>query len=203
MFGHSWPRWQPSGCDVIDRAEIKESNAQVGRTQETRCGSGIDPAAPVRIVSTESIGDDALIQQSSAQLVPEHLLSVKERVQNQADRVLAAVQERLVKEINHWQNRRLRFQDEIAAGTVPKMSLVNVDRILDDLTNRLRSRQIELTAMKEVSSATPVVLGGALVIPAGLLAKLRGEPSGSLTWSADDDARKRIERKAMEAVIEA
>ena len=143
------------------------------------------------------------IQQSSAQLVPEHLLSVKERVQNQADRVLAAVQERLVKEINHWQNRRLRFQDEIAAGTVPKMSLVNVDRILDDLTNRLRSRQIELTAMKEVSSATPVVLGGALVIPAGLLAKRRGEPSSSLTWSADDDARKRIERKAMDAVIAA
>jgi hypothetical protein len=83
------------------------------------------------------------------------------------------------------------------------MSLVNVDRILDDLTNRLRSRQIELTAMKEVSSATPVVLGGALIIPAGLLAKRRGEPSGSLTWSADDDARKRIERKAMDAVIAA
>jgi superfamily II DNA or RNA helicase len=141
------------------------------------------------------------IQQVSAQLVPEHLQSIMERTQQQADRVLAAVQERLVKEINHWQNRRLRFQDEIAAGRVPKVSLVNVDRILDDLTNRLRSRQLELAAMKEVSSATPLVLGGALVIPAGLLAQRRGENAGGLTWSANAETRSRIERIAMEAVM--
>ena len=108
--------------------------------------------------------------------MPEHLRTVKERAERNADRVLAAVQDRLVREINHWQNRRLRIQEEIAAGKVPRVTLGNIDRILDDLTNRLRSRQIELAAMREVSSATPVVLGGALVIPAGLLAKRRGEP---------------------------
>jgi hypothetical protein len=141
------------------------------------------------------------IQQASTTLVPEHLRIVKERVERQTDRVLAAVQDRLVREINHWQNRRLRMQEEIAAGKVPRMTLGNIDRILDDLTNRLRSRQLELAAMREVSSATPVVLGGALVIPAGLLAQRRGESATGMTWSADAEARKRIERIAMDAVI--
>jgi hypothetical protein len=54
--------------------------------------------------------------------------------------------------------------------------------------------------MRQVISATPVVLGGALVIPAGLLAKRNGEAEGE-TWTADADARKRIERVAMEAVV--
>jgi len=143
------------------------------------------------------------IQQASATIVPEHLRTVKERVEHNADRVLAAVQDRLVREINHWQNRRLRMQEEIAAGKVPRMTLGNIDRILDDLTNRLRSRQLELAALREVSSATPVVLGGALVIPAGLLAKRRGEPLAGATWSADAEARRRIERIAMDAVIKA
>ena len=143
------------------------------------------------------------IQQASAYLVPEHLHSIKDRVVQQADRVLAAVQERLVKEINFWQNRRMQFQDDIAAGRIPRMTLGNVDRLLDDLTNRLRSRQIELAAMKEVSSATPVIIGGALVIPAGLLAQRRGEASSITTWTVDAAARARIERIAMEVVMAA
>jgi superfamily II DNA or RNA helicase len=142
------------------------------------------------------------IAQASTQLAPEHLQSVKDRVYQQVDRTLAAVRERLVKEINHWQNRRLRIQDEIAAGRVPKVTLGNIDSILDDLTNRLRSRQAELEAAKEISSATPIVMGGALVIPAGLLAQRRGETAAPGLWSADADARKRIERIAMQAVMD-
>jgi hypothetical protein len=39
--------------------------------------------------------------------------------------------------------------------------------------------------MRHVVSATPVVVGGALVIPAGLLAQRKGEPG----WTADAEAR--------------
>ena len=53
--------------------------------------------------------------------------------------------------------------------------------------------------MRHVVSATPVVVGGALVIPAGLLAQRKGEPS----WSADAAARARIELLAMQAVMDA
>ncbi len=54
--------------------------------------------------------------------------------------------------------------------------------------------------MRQVISATPVVLGGALVIPAGLLAQRKGEQEGE-AWTADADARARVERIAMEAVM--
>ena len=139
------------------------------------------------------------IQQASAQLVPEHFEEVKTRTERQADRILAAVQERLVKELNYWQNRRIRLQEDIDSGRVPRMTLGNVDRILDDLTARLESRRKELAAMREISSATPLVIGGALVIPAGLLAMR----SGAATWTADADARSHIEQLAMKAVIDA
>jgi hypothetical protein len=43
--------------------------------------------------------------------------------------------------------------------------------------------------MRHVISATPVVVGGALVIPAGLLVQRKGQPG----WTADADARARVE----------
>ena len=51
--------------------------------------------------------------------------------------------------------------------------------------------------MHHVISATPVVVGGALVIPAGLLAQRKGQPE----WTADADARARVEWIAMNAVM--
>jgi len=150
--------------------------------------------------------DQLAIREASTRLAPEHLELIRSRVQQQADRTLAAVRERLVKEINHQQNRRLRVQDEIAAGKIPRVNLDNVDRTLGELTARLEVRQKELLASKEVGSATPVVLGGALVIPAGLLAQRqaqqRGEPASPGIWSADAAARQRIERLAMQAVMD-
>ncbi len=55
--------------------------------------------------------------------------------------------------------------------------------------------------MRHVTNGTPVVLGGALVIPIGLLRQLRGEPApDAATFSADPAARSRIELLAMNAV---
>ena len=60
-------------------------------------------------------------------------------------------------------------------------------------------------AMRHVISATPVALGGALVVPAGLLRKLRGEAPAEdgRTFAADAAARARIEQLAMDAVRKA
>jgi len=61
--------------------------------------------------------------------------------------------------------------------------------------------------MRHVVNATPVVLGGALVIPAGLLRRLRGESGPDIPSAgdggvppADPVRRARIERLAMDAV---
>jgi Domain of unknown function (DUF3883) len=131
--------------------------------------------------------------------VPEHFEEVRSRREKQVDKTLSAVQERLVKEINYWSDRYDKFKDDIEAGKDVRLSLENVRRTIDELTVRRQSREKELLAMRHVISATPVIAGGALVIPAGLLAQRKGQPG----WSPDADARARIEWLAMNAVMAA
>ena len=52
--------------------------------------------------------------------------------------------------------------------------------------------------MADVVSSQPVVIGGALVIPQGLLAQLKGEAPAGI----DAAARKRVEHIAMQAVMQ-
>ena len=54
------------------------------------------------------------------------------------------------------------------------MNSANARQRADDLKARLRNRLTELDAERQLSSAPPVVVGGALVIPAGLLSRLSG-----------------------------
>ncbi len=135
---------------------------------------------------------------ATERLVPAHFEEVKDRRERMADRTLAAVQARLVKEINFWSDRFLRLQDDQRAGKEVRMNLENARRTVDELTTRLDRRRRELAAMRHVISATPVIAGGALVIPAGLLAARRGEEPG-----VDAAARKHVEMVAMRAVMEA
>lgn len=146
----------------------------------------------------KDLEQQALSHASSA-LVPEHFDEVRTRREKSVDKTLNAVHERLVKEINFWSDRYIKLQDDIAAGKDVRLTLENVRRTIDDLTARRELREKELLAMRHVVSATPVVLGGALVIPAGLLMQRKGDPG----WSADADARARIERIAMDAVTAA
>jgi SNF2 family DNA or RNA helicase len=147
---------------------------------------------------TQNLEQQALAH-ASTHLVPEHFDEVRTRREKSVDKTLAAVHERLVKEINFWSDRYIKLQDDIAAGKDVRLTLENVRRTIDDLTARRESREKELLAMRHVVSATPVVVGGALVIPAGLLAQRKGQPG----WTADADARARVEAVAMKAVMDA
>jgi hypothetical protein len=84
-----------------------------------------------------------------------------------------------------------------------RLNLENVRRTIADMESRLERRKKELQAMRHVVNGTPVVLGGALIVPAGLMNRLRGdEPADPVaaTFAADAAARKRIEQLAMKAV---
>ena len=120
------------------------------------------------------------------------------------DKTLAAVHERLTKEIDYWSDRFIKLTDDKNAGKDVRLNLENVRRTLSDLEARLESRKKELQSMRHVTSATPVALSGALVIPAGLLRTLRGEPAAAgSAFSTDPEARSRIEQIAMKAVRQA
>jgi hypothetical protein len=135
-------------------------------------------------------------------LVPEHFQEVSERRFAHVDKTLAAVHERLTKEINFWSDRWLKLKEDQDAGKDVRLNLENARRTVADLGSRLDNRKKELQSMRHVTSSTPVALGGALVIPAGLLRRLRGEPSAEdgTAFSTDPVARARIEKLAMDAV---
>jgi superfamily II DNA or RNA helicase len=144
--------------------------------------------------------DDGLetvaLKHASEKLVPEHYDEVKTRREHQATKILEAVNDRLVKEINYWSDRYIKLKADVEAGRQPRVQPEMARRRVDELTARLEQRKGELETMKNVVSSTPVVIGGALIIPQGMLA----EKSGELTFSADAESRARIERIAMQAV---
>ncbi len=139
------------------------------------------------------------LNQASKELVPEHYAEVKGRRERQADKTMAAVNERLVKEINYWSDRYIKLQDDLSAGKQPRMQPEMARRRVDELTARLEQRKAELTALKNVVSSTPVVIGGALIIPQGLLSLRKGETQ----FTVDAAARARVEKVAMQAVMQA
>ncbi len=142
---------------------------------------------------------DALaLNHASTHLVPEHYEEVKKRRERQVDKILAAVNERLVKEINHWSDRYIKLSEDVAAGKQPRVQPEMARRRVEELTARLEQRKKELESMRSVVSSSPVVIGGALVIPQGLLAGRKGETN----FSPDAEARSRVEQIAMKAVMD-
>ncbi len=168
----------------------------------------LEPLAPADMALIEDVLaspwiakdlEQVALAHASTHLVPEHFDEVRARREKTVDKTLAAVHERLVKEINFWSDRYIKLQEDIAAGKDVRLTLENVRRTIDDLTARRETREKELLAMRHVISATPVILGGSLVIPAGLLLQRKGQPG----WTADAAARARVEQIAMRAVMDA
>lgn len=140
---------------------------------------------------------------AASTLVPEHYREVSERRITHVDKTLRAVYERLNKEIAFWSDRWIKLKDDLEAGKDVRMNVENARRTVTDLEGRLENRRRELQDMRHIVNGTPVVLGGALVIPAGLMAKLRGDEAVdpvAATFAADPAARSRIEQLAMNAV---
>ena len=133
-------------------------------------------------------------------LVPEHFREVSDRRVAHVDKTLAAVNERLSKEIAFWTDRWIKLKHDLEAGKDLRMNVENARRMVTDLEGRLENRKKELQSMRHVVNGTPIVLGGALVVPAGLMRKIRGDEETSSTFSADPIARSRIERIAMDSV---
>ena len=138
---------------------------------------------------------------AAAELAPGHYEDIHQRRERQLAKIHAAVHERLTKEINYLSGRAIELDMEVSAGRQPRVQPGQLRRRAEELVARLQSRERELESMRHVVSVTPVIVGGALVIPAGLLTKLRGETPSP--FSIDAAARAKVERLAMAAVTAA
>lgn len=133
-------------------------------------------------------------------LVPEHFKEVSDRRVAHVDKTLSAVHERLSKEIGFWSDRWIKLKEDQESGKDVRLNVENARRTVTDLEGRLENRKKQLQSMRHVVNGTPIVLGGALVVPAGLMRRASGDEETAPNICADPIARSRIERIAMEAV---
>jgi len=135
-------------------------------------------------------------------VVPTHVKEIRDRKLPYIDKVEMEVEARLKKEINHWDRRAEDLKAQERAGKQTRLSSANAAARADELADRLQRRKSELEKERQISALPPVVRGGAIVVPGGLLKKVGGavEPTGA---PADGLAREVIEKLAMQAVIAA
>ncbi len=133
--------------------------------------------------------------------VPAHLEEVRLRTVDRVERTIAAVRERLTTEIVYWDHRAATLKEQELAGKQPAMNPARAAQRRDDLKARMRRRLAELEEEQQLSPLPPVVVGAALVVPAGLLARLRGERVATPADFARE--RERVERLAVDAVLAA
>jgi hypothetical protein len=110
-----------------------------------------------------------------AHLVPEHLQEVRGPSLELLAKTRAAVKDRLTKEITYWDHRaeELKLQEQAEKHNA-RLNSQEARRRADDLQARLQKRLEQLDLEGQISAVPPVVLGGMVVVPLGLLDKLKG-----------------------------
>ncbi|TVR57695.1 MAG: DEAD/DEAH box helicase, partial [Candidatus Competibacteraceae bacterium] len=105
-----------------------------------------------------------------AHVVPEHLAEVRGRKLELIAKTEAAVKDRLIKEITYWDHRaeELKLQEQ-AGKPNAKLNSLEARKRADLLQGRLQKRLEDLRLEAQISPLPPVVLGGLLVVPIGLL----------------------------------
>lgn len=133
-------------------------------------------------------------------LVPKHFGEVKSRKEELVNKTMAAVKDRLVKEITYWDHRAEELKAEELAGKVnARINSAKARVRADELGGRLEKRLSELEQERQLSPAPPVVMGGALVVPEGLVDRLRGKRVEKPNLFAKET--KQVEKLAMDAVM--
>jgi hypothetical protein len=122
-------------------------------------------------------------------VVPEHVAEVKGRRLQWIGKTRAAVKDRLTKEITYWDHRaeQLKLQEQ-AGRAGARLNSQEARRRADELQARLQKRLAELDREAQISALPPVVLGGLVVVPMGLVAAMTGRALAAPGTPADTQA---------------
>lgn len=124
-----------------------------------------------------------------AHVVPEHLKEVAAPKLKLIRKTEAAVKERLTKEITYWDHRAQELQAQEQAGKInAKLNSGEARKRADLLQGRLQKRLEDLKLEAQLSPLPPVMLGGFLVVPMGLLAAVGGKAAATPTAPQDTQA---------------
>jgi len=122
-------------------------------------------------------------------VVPEHLEEVRGRKLDLIGKTEAAVKDRLTKEITYWDHRaeQLKLQEQ-AGKPNARLNSGEARKRADILQGRLQNRLEELKLEARISPLPPVILGGFLVVPMGLIAAMAGRAGAAPTSPSDTQA---------------
>ncbi|WP_434480126.1 helicase-related protein [Gemmatimonas sp.] len=135
-----------------------------------------------------------------SELVQQHVTEVKARRTELVEKTMAAVKDRLTKEIAHWEHRAVTLNEKEEAGK-PAGDRLNAAKAwarANELATRLEQRTRELQLELQFAPLPPVLAGAALIIPIGLLRALL--PAPSVPTAADDADALPADTKAMELI---
>ncbi len=124
-----------------------------------------------------------------AHVVPEHLKEIRDGKLKLITKTEAAVKDRLTKEITYWDHRAEQLKAQEQAGKAnAKLNSGEARKRADNLQGRLQKRLEDLKLEAQISPLPPVVIGGLLVVPVGLLAAMGGKKAPAATAPADTQA---------------
>jgi hypothetical protein len=153
-----------------------------------------EPGVPAILDRPECAWIDREIEKKAqgyaiAQVVPEHLKEVRDGKLKLIAKTEVAVKDRLTKEITYWDHRaeQLKLQEK-AGKPNAKLNSDEARKRADNLQGRLQKRLEELKLEAQISPLPPVVLGGLLVVPVGLIAAMTGATSTLPSGPVDTQA---------------
>ncbi len=138
-------------------------------------------------------------------IVQKHAIEVRSRRLPEIDKVTQEVVTRLKGEINYWTNQAGNLQEKERAGKKSRLSSSKAQARTQDLEMRLKRRLSELENQRKISAQTPVIQGGAIVVPMQTLMQLRGEKQegrkqeGKSQGKEKQDGRKQGKEKQAKA----
>jgi len=113
-----------------------------------------------------------------ASVVPEHLKEIRDARVELMAKTEAAVKDRLTKEITYWDHRAEELKHQEQAGKLnARLNSDEARKRADLLQSRLQKRLEELKLEAQISPLPPVITGGVLVVPIGLIAAITGKPA--------------------------
>jgi SNF2 family DNA or RNA helicase len=137
-----------------------------------------------------------------AHVVPEHLTEVRTHKLALIAKTEAAVKDRLTKEIGYWDHRAEELKAQERAGKAnARLNSGEARKRADGLQARLEKRLDELKLERQIAPLPPVILGGLLVVPAGLLVEMAGK-NAPATMSVPDTQAAAAKARAIVMEIE-
>ncbi|MBR3354570.1 MAG: DUF3883 domain-containing protein [Oscillospiraceae bacterium] len=133
-------------------------------------------------------------------LIPDHFNEVKSRKDALLNNTAKAVKDRMTAEIQYWDYRSVDLAQKEAAGkTNAKQNSSIAARRAEELERRMKNRLDEIEKERRISPLPPIITGGALIIPKGLLHTIMTDSPLPDTFSRGDKSA--VENAAMNAVM--